>query len=171
MIKHLRAVSLAILAVTTSVNLLPACGDKFLVSSRGTRYQRAPVDHGSAAILIYTKASSEVSRLLASVPLDGKLRKAGYRPTIVESSNDFEKALSRGDWDLILVGKADAQALSQRVRSNSGVLPVVFRPSSTELKAVKKLYPVLLTVPAKSQTLLEAVDEALTTHPKFRKAH
>jgi hypothetical protein len=37
---------LVLLAGLGSIDLLPGCGDKFLVSSRGTRYQRAPLRMG-----------------------------------------------------------------------------------------------------------------------------
>jgi hypothetical protein len=60
------------------------CGDKFLVFSRGTRYQRAPVSREPSAILIYLDPLSDVSRGLAGVPVDATLRKAGYRPTMVK---------------------------------------------------------------------------------------
>jgi len=88
-----------VLAGLGSIDLLPACGDKFLVSSRGTRYQRAPVAYGPAAILIYTNPASEVPKALASVSVASTLSRAGYRPTVVGTAAEFEAMLSRGGWD------------------------------------------------------------------------
>lgn len=142
-----------------------ACGDKFLVFSRGTRYQRAPVSRESAAILIYLDPLSEVSKGLADVSVDATLRKAGYRPTMVETAGEFDRALQEGGWDLVLVATADAQALAQRVK-NLSILPVAFKPTPAELKQTRKLFPVVLQAPTKSQTLVEAVDQALASRPK-----
>ena len=117
-----------------------ACGDKFLVSSRGTRFQRAAVARKPASILIYTNPASELPKVLANIPVDATLTKAGYRPTTVATSDEFDKALSRGGWDLVLVGMADAPAVSKRLRGDlvPAVLPVVFNPTTSELKETRK---------------------------------
>jgi hypothetical protein len=164
--KALCAASLVLLTGISSVNILLACGDKFLVSSRGTRYQQAPAVRKPAAILIYTNPASELPKALASVPVDATLRSVGYRPTTVGTPAEFEKALSQGGWDLILVGLADAEAVSKRVQSNAGVLPVVVNATAAEMKQTKKQYPVVLKAPTKSQTFLAAIDEALAYRPK-----
>src|SRR5437870_2573625 len=130
---------LVLLAGFSSINLLQGCGDKFLVSSRGTRYQRAPVAYGPAAILIYTNPASQVPKALASVSVASTLSRVGYRPTLAGNAAEFETMLSRGGWDLVLVGMADAQAVSQRVKSNATVLPVVL--TAEDLKQTRKQYP------------------------------
>lgn len=163
-----RRLTVVILAAVGSVNLLLACGDKFLVSSRGTRYQRAPVGGGHAAILIYTNPASDLSKALSGMAVDATLRKAGYQPTSVDTSAAFETALTHGHWDLVLVGLADAQAVSQRVQSNSGVLPVVLNASAAVVKQTRKLYPVVLRLPSKNPEFLDAVDEALASRPKSK---
>ena len=168
MSKRLRAAGLLLLIVINGGDILLACGDKFLVSSRGTRFQRAAVARAPASILIYANPTSELPKLFAGVAVDATLTKAGYRPTTVATSDEFEKALSRGGWDLVLVGMADAQAVSKRLRGEPvpAVLPVVFNPTSSELNESKKLYPVVLKAPAKSQSFLSAIDEALAHRPK-----
>jgi hypothetical protein len=168
MSKRLRAAGLLLLTGIGSGDILLACGDKFLVSSRGTRFQRAAVAREPASILIYTNPASELPKMLASIPVDATLTKAGYRPTTVATSDEFEKALSRGGWDLVLVGMADAQGVSKRLRGDHvpAVLPVVFNPTTSELKETKKLYPVVLQAPVKGQSFLSAIDEALAHRPK-----
>src|SRR5437879_7674005 len=95
--KSLCAASLVLLTSIGSVNnILLACGDKFLVLSRGTRYQRAPAVRKPVAILIYANPASEVPKALAGVPVDATLRSVGYRPTTVATPAEFEKALSHG---------------------------------------------------------------------------
>jgi hypothetical protein len=168
MSKRLRAAGLLLLIAINPGDILLACGDKFLVSSRGTRFQRAAVAREPASILIYTNPASELPKVLASIPVDATLTKAGYRPTTVTTSDELEKALSRGGWDLVLVGMADARAVSKRLRGEivPAVLPVVFNPTSSELSESKKLYPVVLKAPAKSQSFLSAIDEAIAHRPK-----
>src|SRR6266852_4500631 len=158
--RSLCAASVLLLTGISSVNILLACGDKFLVSSRWTRYQQAPAVRKPAAILIYTNPASEVPKALAGVPVDATLRSVGYRPTIVGTPAEFEKALGQGGWDLILVGVADAEAVSKRVHSNAGVLPVVVNATAAEMKQTRQQYPVVLNAPTKSRTFLAVVDEA-----------
>ena len=161
------AAFLLVIAVS-SADVLLACGDKFLVSRGGTRFQRAALARKPASILIYTNPASELPRVLAGIPVDATLTKAGYRPTTVATSDEFDKALSRGGWDLVLVAMADAHAVSKRLQGDRApvVLPVVFTPAGSELKDTRKLYPVVLKTPAKSQSFLFAIDEALARRPK-----
>ena len=116
------AAGLLLLIGINAGNVLLACGDKFLVSRGGTRFQRAAVARKPASILIYTNPASELAKVLADIPVDATLTKAGYRPTTVATSDEFDKALSRGGWDLVLVGMADASAVSKRLQGD------LFRP-------------------------------------------
>jgi hypothetical protein len=152
----------------SSVDILLACGDKFLVSSRGTRFQRAAVARDPAAILIYSNPASELPKVVASLPVDTTLAKAGYRPTTVTTSEEFENALSRGGWDLVVVAMNDAQAVSQRLRGEVApvVLPVAYNATASELNEIRKQYPVVLKAPVKSQSFLLTIDEALAHRPK-----
>jgi hypothetical protein len=88
----------------------------------------------------------------------------GYRPTLVANAADFEAMLSRGGWDLVLVGMADAQAVSQRMKSYAVVLPVVL--TAGDLKQTRKQFPVVLKGPAKSEAFLEVIADALASRPK-----
>ena len=159
--------SLLVIGISSG-NVLLACGDKFLISRGGTRFQRAAVARKPASILIYTNPASELPGVLASIPVDATLTRAGYRPTTVATPDEFDRALLRGGWDLVLVGMADAQAVSKRLHGDPvpAVLPVISGPTSVQLKETRKLYPVVLKTPAKSQSFLDAVDEALARRPR-----
>ena len=151
-----------------STNILLACGDKFLVSSRSTRYQKPAVARTPSAILIWANPASELSKGLAGVAVDDTLRKVGYRPTTVATASEFDQALNRGGWDLVIVGAADAQAVSERLRSagSPAVVPVALNPTTAQFQQVKKEYAVVLKAPAKRQSFLDAVDEALARRSK-----
>ena len=144
-----------------------ACGDKFLVTNAGTRYQHSK-ELRDAAILIYNSPSSEVQEVLADISVDKVLRRDGYRPTIVTNSADFEKEFGHGGWSLIIAGSSDSQALSSRIRTENApaLLPVVFNQRGTQLKQIKDTYHVVVNAPVKSQSLLDDIDEALAHRPK-----
>jgi hypothetical protein len=61
---------------------LSACGNKFLVVSRNTRFKHAPAPRSQAAILLYADPKSNVPRALANVMVDATLRKVGYKPKL-----------------------------------------------------------------------------------------
>jgi hypothetical protein len=168
--RRLYTAGLLILLGIGSANILLACGDKFLVTSRGTRFQRAAVAREPAAILIYMNQASELPKVLASLPIDATLTKVGYRSTTVATSDEFENALSRGGWDLVVVDIADALHASQGLRGDVApvVLPVAFNVTAADLKQTGKQYPVVFKGPAKSQAFLLAIDEALAHRPKQR---
>jgi len=150
-----------------SANLLLACGDKFLVSSRGTRYQKAPIKREPHAILIWANPASELPKGLAGVAVDETLRKVGYEPTTVATEAEFNSALNHGGWDLVIVGVADAQAVSRRLQNNSTILlPVALNPTDSQMKKAQMDYEVVLRAPAKRGSFLSAVDEALAHRSK-----
>jgi hypothetical protein len=65
----------------------------------------------------------------------------------------------------VLVATADAPAVAQRAKT-LGILPVAFKPTPAELKQTRKLFPVVLQAPTKSETLVDTVDHALASRPK-----
>jgi hypothetical protein len=165
--RRMCAFGLILLTVATSSSILLACGDKFLISNRGTRFQRAGALREPAAILIYTNPASELQQVLGGATLDATLRKAGYRPTMVATPDDFEKALNRSGWDLVLVSAADATAVSSRLPKNVAVVPVVVNATNAELMQTRKQYKIVLKAPAKGQSLLSVIDEALRDKRKL----
>jgi hypothetical protein len=161
------ATLLLIVCMATRADLI-ACGDKFLVVSRNTRYKRASAPRTPAVILIYANPNSNLPRALANVPIDATLRKVGYKPTSVATAEDFDLALEQGSWDLIVVDEAEGQNVLGRLKSNVStvVLPVFYNASKAELKQAKKQYPLVLESPTKSQAFLDTIDEALELKPR-----
>ena len=165
--KRLCALCLLFLIGITSTNLLLACGDKFLTSSRGTRYQKAPIKREPHAILIWAIPDSELAKALTDVRVDETLRKVGYQPTTVATAAEFDSALNRGAWDLVIVGIADAQVVSKRFQSNAPkLLPIALHPTDSQMKQAKVQYDIVLKGPVKRASFLNAVDEALAHRSK-----
>jgi CheY-like chemotaxis protein len=136
-----------------------ACGDKFLVPTRGTRFQRPPE---AAAILVYAN-SAVVPASVNNAAIDSMLRKAGYRPTSVNNAADFDKALGQGKWDLVLVDLSDGPSVRSRLFGDRAPtqLPVGQNLSSSQLTEARRHYTRVVAMPAKSRALLDVVDEAL----------
>jgi hypothetical protein len=163
MIKRV-VIACVLTVVGTCVQIdLRACGDKFLLPSRGTRFERAPAPREPAAILLYANSDSELSRRLTDLSVLSALRRVGYRPTLVTTPGEFSAAIVQSRWDLVLVDLADAQTTSQTSRDAGSplVLPVVYRASSAELSKARGHYSSVLKAPSRSQTFVEAIDAAL----------
>ena len=160
------AVALLLCGAGLSEPLL-ACGEKFLMRTRGTRFQRAAPARSAAAILVYANPASNLSKALANVPVDATLRKAGYRPSTVTNAAEFNTAMGRGGWDLVLVDVAESGEARKQAQGPTApiVLPVVFNPSSADLAAAKKQHQRILKAPTKNQSFLDAIDDALASRP------
>ena len=152
---------------------LLACGDKFLVVSRGTRFQRATIARQPANILVYANPSSTLPKALEKADVDETLRKAGYRPTTVSDPVALEQALRRGGWDLVLADLSDGSAVRSGLLGRAPapmVVPVVYRGTGSEVAQAKKDYQRVLKGPIKSQAFLEAIDDALALRGKLLQA-
>ena len=149
---------------------LSACGDKFLVFSRGTRYQTAAAARRPANILVYANPSTTLPKALEKASVDATLRKAGYRPTSVSAPADLEAAIKQGGWDLVVADLADSPLLRGRFQGKAApmVVPVVLNATGSELAQAKKDYERVLKGPIKSQAFLEAIDDAITLRDKLR---
>ena len=154
--------------VGASSDLL-ACGDKFLVVSRGTRFQRAGDARHAASILVYLPATSTLPKAFERVSED-VTKKAGYRFVNVSNTNELDQALKQGGWDLLLTDLADSQAVRGRVSGASAplVVPVAYRTTGVELAQAKKDYQRVLKGPIKTYAFLAAIDDALALRAKLR---
>ena len=117
-LRTMTGVALAICVLGQAADLA-ACGDKFLVTSRSTRFQRAGLVRRPASVLVYAAPSSRMAGLVAQLGVADALTKVGYRPTIVADAGDLARQLREGRWDLVLVDLVDATAL-----------PAAFMPSN-----------------------------------------
>jgi hypothetical protein len=169
--KRLHRAMITFLLFVNCGSLLLACGDKFIVPTRGSRSQRPAAPRSPAAVLIYD-SGSDLQRGLAGSSVSDTLSKAGFRPTIVATANEFERELRQGPWDAVIVGIADAPFVSSRLRDDARtpvVIAVLFNPTDAQVKESRKQYR-LLRLPAKNQAFLSAIDKALEHRPKSAKS-
>ena len=150
---------------------LLACGEKYVVASRATRFERAPVPRQQAAILLYATPASELWRRLASLSVADALRKAGYEPTLVGTAREFATALSGRPWDLVVIDVADIQMIDGgSERGARAVVPVTYTTNGDDWRAAKRLYPGIVKAPAKAHTFVDVVDAALEAQRSLRKS-
>ncbi|HEX4347725.1 MAG TPA: hypothetical protein VHZ73_09140 [Vicinamibacterales bacterium] len=156
-----------VLAVScVSPRIVVACGDKFLVVNRGTRFDR-PTTRRPAAVLVYAKPASDLTKTLAALPVEATLRKAGYQPSTVASERELDDALAAHTWDLVLADALDVRAIRQRLsRPSPVVVPVVYGVSVAGIKQLKAEFPSLVRAPNRSQNFLDAVEDALRSAPR-----
>lgn len=105
---------------------LLACGDKFLVGSRGTRYQR-PKNVRTASILIYADPSSESKGTPGRV--QSMLKSQGHRARTVASLEQLSALVTAGSVDVVLVA-SDAAAKVHDLLGDHAVAAVVAFDSS-----------------------------------------
>ncbi len=149
---------------------LLACGNKFLVPSRGTRFGKVPIDRQAAHVLVYSPPNSALAQALKDTTVAALLTKVGYQPTEVTGPADLDAALRRGGWDLVLADLADTATLRGQLQGSGApaILPVVLQPSRSQLAEAKETYGQVIQLPAKSQRFVETVDYAVATHVEQR---
>jgi hypothetical protein len=154
-----RRVSLVVLMAAvglwTEADLL-ACGDKFLVSGRGTRYQR-PKNARSASILIYANPASGLEASLRKMPVESLLKREGHRSTKVEAAAQLPATLAGGKFDVVLASSGDAAEV-ERLLGASPDAPIVV--AVCETSAAKDASCGVKASP-KERHLLEAIDKAV----------
>ncbi|HET7294831.1 MAG TPA: hypothetical protein VFM88_20580 [Vicinamibacteria bacterium] len=134
-----------------------ACGDKFLVSGRGTRYQR-PKTARAASVLIYANPASGLPSAVGKLPLESVLKREGHRSTTAESLEQLAALLAGGRYDIVLAATSVVDAVAELLGGEPDAPVVVaFCPkgagAAKDVRCVK--------TPAKEGALLEAIDRAV----------
>jgi hypothetical protein len=154
-------IGLVVVAGLGAGTSLLACGDKFLVAGRGGRFQR-----GSAhpVVLIYAPPSSALNAELKNLSVEKVLTLSGYRPATAVSAEELGQALAERHPDVVLVDVGEApsvEKLSLGGSTGPAILPVLFKATRQDLSEARKTWGVALKSPASSDSLLDAVDEAI----------
>ena len=157
-----------VLIYVAATDLL-ACGDKFLVPSRGRRFELTPAARQQAAVLLYVNPRSSLPIMFTKLAVDPALRKAGYRPTVVESAEEFTQILRQHSWDVVLVDLLDSTAADFSDAAGSAVVvPVAMNPTSSDFANARKKYATIVKSPTRSQTFVEALDVAVAAQRAAR---
>ena len=141
--RRIFGVLVVLLAIGMTGDLI-ACGDKFLVAGRGTRYQR-PKTARAASVLIYADPASAVAASLKKAKVESILKLEGHRATRVQSLEELSAIVSSGRYDVILTATSDSAYVQRLVQTS--------RDAATVL-AVDDLM--------KNRSLLQAIDTAVS---------
>jgi hypothetical protein len=134
---------LVVMLLSTGLVDMFACGDKFLIAGRGTRYQR-PNNARAASVLIYADARSPVAAALKKAKVESLLKLEGHRTTRVQTLQELSTILASGRYDVILAASSDSAGVQQLVEAS---------PEAAAVLGVDEL--------VKNRSLLEAIDKAV----------
>jgi hypothetical protein len=167
--RHVTVVLLLLASVVGATDAVLACGDKFLVPSRGTRFERARPDRQDATVLLYANPGSELARRLMTLAVVDTLRKEGYRPTLTVTPEEFGSMVRQRDWDLVVLDINDLGLMSNRSGAPR-IVPVTYTLSGNDLKQAKRQYPLIVKAPDRARTFVDAVDAAVQSRRVNRPA-
>lgn len=156
----------AALGLFAGADLL-ACGDKFLVAGRGTRYQR-PKNARAANVLIYADPASGLTETLQGVPVDKVLKREGHQATTVETLDQLAAMLTGGRFDVVLAANSVVAAV-EKLMGGAADAPVVVAfcvKPGTAASTLSAQAPCTVKAPPKERSLLEAIDKAVLKHDK-----
>lgn len=156
--------------VTASADVL-ACGDKFLVTARGARYQRGRTTR-PAGVLLYAGVATNLAQGLQTLSVDSILKQAGHKVVRAGSAGELDQALSAGGVDVVMADLADATVVETRLGSLAGrptVLPVLYNASKKELSDARRTFLCALNAPPKKHNLIDAIEEAVELKDKAAK--
>ena len=135
-------VLVVVLAMGLPVELF-ACGDKFLVAGRGTRYQR-PKNARAASVLIYADPASATAAAIKKAKVESLLKLEGHRATRVQTLDELSTIVTSGRFDVILTADSATADVQRRVATSSDAAVVV---------GIDEL--------VKNRSLLQAIDKAV----------
>ena len=152
------------------VEVIHACGDKFLLVGRGVRFQRAYAAIYPASILIYARPAQGAATAIRDPRLQSSLKAAGHVLSTVDTQSGLERALTSGQYDLVLGDVADAamlEAQAQTAPLRPTVLFVMYKPDKQEAEALKQKYncPVLMASD-KTEKYLMVIDDTMKARMK-----
>jgi hypothetical protein len=144
-----------------------ACGDKFLVAGRGTRYQR-PKTARAANVLIYDNAASGLPAALDKVPVDKLLKREGHSATRVSTLDQLAVLVAGGRFDVVLVANTVATAVQELLggTADAPVMVAFCIKRDAERASDDTTATCTVKAPPKERSLLEAIDKAVLTHDK-----
>lgn len=157
----------ALVAVAAAAGLLAgsdvfACGDKFLVVGRGTRYQR-PKGARAASVLFYASPASGLAAMLKAMPVDAVLKREGHHSTSVTTPEQLAAALAGGHFDVVFSDAADVPTVERLLAGRSDaptLLPFCDGEKAASAAAGQK-GSFCVVSPPKERSMLEAIDQAV----------
>ena len=119
-----RRICVLIVALTFAVPDLLACGDKFLVAGRFTRFQR-PKNARAASVLIYAAPASAMAATIKKERIESLLKLDGHRVSKVQTPQELSTIMSSGRFDVILTPNGDSANVRALLQASPDASAVV----------------------------------------------
>jgi hypothetical protein len=155
-------VLMAAAGLWTGADLL-ACGEKFLVAGRGTRYHR-PKTFRAASILMYANPSTGLEAALQKLPVESVLKREGHQFTMVSTPEQLSAILASSRFDVVLASAGDAKIVAQLFGGRPDVPVLLSFCMKGQEKPVAEGTACALKAPPRERRLLEAIDNAVKQH-------
>lgn len=146
-----RTIGVLAVVLTFAVPDLLACGDKFLLSGRGTLNQR-PKNVRSASLLIYAERTSAMAATIKKADMQKVLKLYGHPTSTVDSVQKLSASVSSGHYDVILTANAHKADVEKLVQGS---------PDAPTVLAIDELL--------KNRSTLSEVDKAVVQRDQTRK--
>ena len=144
--------------------LVKACGSKFLVSSKGARYQRILASIKPTNILWYYQQDENTPEDERWDPDGAKFfDQVGHTLEVSFDVDTFLAAAKNGDYDVLLMWIEQARSLQSEMASlspDAAVLPILKFPTRSEYSAARKEWGIVLKLPTTSPKILAAIEKA-----------
>lgn len=139
-----------------------ACGDKFLVNSKGVNIQGILSTTSPGAVVLYRNPDSPLATSVLDDQLVRDLTAAGHNVEVVTSFEDAQAMLTSGRHDLLVCDVDDAERLAQAVpQAGTLLLPVVDKQSKDEVKTAKNEFGRVLKAPGKPSYMVLQIDDTV----------
>jgi hypothetical protein len=142
---------------------LQACGDKSLMAG-GIRMQRAYAARYPASVLMYVPASSRLNGATGDLKIERSLLQVGHKYHEVTSWTEFQDSVASGQYNLVLADAADIADVQQRLEAASSsalVIPIAYKLTKAETKALEKECRFLIKAPSREVQYLATIHGAL----------
>lgn len=141
-----------------------ACGDKFLVKHGTLAKARCMAGLKTGSILIYRNPASEAAGKALGKDLERTLVNSGNTVVVVENNDDFESALTKKDFDIVLLDFAAAQGAERSLRTagkKAKIVPVVEKDNEANIRSAKEHFGSVIKDADRTSTKTLIINEVL----------
>lgn len=158
------AIGIVVVTVVSHVGapVLEACGAKFLVATRSSRFQRMQRATRPANILLY-QHSAEAGVVEFLDKLGGMLDGVGHKVTLVDSETALRRAVQTGSVNIVMMHLDQARRLRDDLKSwspSTSILPMRELLTRTEIARAKEEFGHMLALPTKDTQMFAVVQAA-----------
>ena len=142
--------------------VLEACGSKFLVSSRGARYQRVLASIKPTSILFYWQQDANTKEEDRWNPdAEEMLESVGHTVEVTYDADAFMGAAREGGFDVLVLSIDEAKRLRPELAAlsvDSAVVPLLMFPTRSQYSRAREEYGVVMKLPTTTDKMLAALE-------------